>query len=1040
MKTLQSFIKGKIIFLFLIISFTSMVCFPQERAILPKELRDKSVKKLPPVCDNSNYSFEFQNPGNSNNAKDEAIGETWYDLQTNYSCQNRIFLYPDGYVGGTFTMGFNYPNFSSRGTGFNKFSGSSWGSYPSNRIENERCGWPSYAPWGSSGEVVASHTSSSGIKLSKRNTKGIGSWSYSTFPGPSGHTELLWPRMTTNGNDHSVIHLIALTAPVGNGGSIYQGQDGALLYSRSNNGGASWEIQNDLLPGLGSSYYKAITADEYEFAYPKGNTLAILVGGSWMDLVLLKSTNGGDSWSKTTVWKHPYPLWDGDPTEKFYCPDGSHSIAIDNSGKVHIAFGINRAYSDGETQFWYPLIDGLGYWNEDMPTFSNNLNALNPYGEPGSELIEDYNLIGWMQDVNNNGELDILGDIGLYYIGGSSMPQIVVDNSNRVHVVFSAITEGYDNGVQDYRHLWLRSSEDNGLSWDDFQDLNSDIAFTFSECVFPSCSPTTDSYLHFIFQEDYEPGMAVRGDEDYFGENFIKHLKVYLGEMNQAPDIEINTTSITIHENKKNQNIYNQLEPVDLKNKKKIDPQFITDTIYEISGDTVLRIIVPGKPPDNFRMPKALHSKTAITLDYVPAYDWSFGCSATAAAMMAGYYDHNGFPNMYDGPTNGGVAPLDNSIWGSVIINGEVRKQCPLSATRKGLDGRNIRGHVDDYWIEYGSSLQDPYIGNWPQHTYGECTGDFMKTNQSEYDNPDGATSFYYLQGGLSCSSTNPDDGCYGLKLFFESRSYTVNEYFNQWIYGYNGQTIGFTYNKYKQQIDEGRPVIIHIQGHSMLGYGYNSANNTIYIHDTWDHSDHQMQWGGSYHGEDHYAVSIIHLSGGGTTANYFTLSNIGNDELNVFDIETNKPWLGANGYPSLPFVLSPSNNQAVNIDINWLQLNTPQTGTIYVNSNDPDEPIKEIPVTAIPSSPFFINEHGLNDAFKFYPNPVEDKLIIENMKGDFSIKLNLIIYDLTGKEVITESISEKITQLDLKNLSTGMYFAKIGTDTDFFTKKIVKK
>lgn len=45
----------------------------------------------------------------------------------------------------------------------------------------------------------------------------------------------------------------------------------------------------------------------------------------------------------------------------------------------------------------------------------------------------------------------------------------------------------------------------------------------------------------------------------------------------------------------------------------------------------------------------------------VPAFNWSFGCSATSAAMIAGYYDRNGFDNMYAGPTNGGLMPLDNS-------------------------------------------------------------------------------------------------------------------------------------------------------------------------------------------------------------------------------------------------------------------------------------------------------------------------------------------------------------------------------------------
>ena len=86
---------------------------------------------------------------------------------------------------------------------------------------------------------------------------------------------------------------------------------------------------------------------------------------------------------------------------------------------------------------------------------------------------------------------------------------------------------------------------------------------------------------------------------------------------------------------------------------------------------------------------------------------------------MFGYYDNTGYPNMYTGPTNGGVFPMNNSAWGTTVINGESRALCPLSATRFGDDERSTRGHVDDYWVSYGSSSPDPYIGHWTEHTQG---------------------------------------------------------------------------------------------------------------------------------------------------------------------------------------------------------------------------------------------------------------------------------------------------------------------------------
>jgi len=293
-----------------------------------------------------------------------------------------------------------------------------------------------------------------------------------------------------------------------------------------------------------------------------------------------------------------------------------------------------------------------------------------------------------------------------------------------------------------------------------------------------------------------------------------------------------------------------------------IDPGYIVDHFTDSTGQEIIGIVVPGKPPDDFRMPPAEPTESSFTLSHVPGYDWSFGCSATSAAMMAGFYDRTGYTNMYSGPTNGGVAPLDNSVWGSVVINGETRKLCPISATRDGLDGRSIYGHVDDYWISYGNTNPDPYItNNWPQHAWGDCTGDYMKTNQSFHQNTDGSTTFwYYTNGNPYSGNGSNNDGMYGLKQFFESQGYTVTGYYNQYIYGYNGNTLGFTFTQYKQQIDAGRPVLIQVQGHTMLGIGYNETGNIVYLRDTWDYISHQMTWGGTYSTMQHYAVCVIQL------------------------------------------------------------------------------------------------------------------------------------------------------------------------------------
>jgi hypothetical protein len=300
----------------------------------------------------------------------------------------------------------------------------------------------------------------------------------------------------------------------------------------------------------------------------------------------------------------------------------------------------------------------------------------------------------------------------------------------------------------------------------------------------------------------------------------------------------------------------------------------------------LVKINGPPTPPLRFDRPvvdvQRLDAEaSSVILSEVPAYNWSYGCSATSAAMIAGYYDRTSYPNMYTGPTNAGVMPMDNSVWGYTTwprcdhpgTQSDVY-ECPLSATRNGVDGRSTRGHVDDYWEGYACSGPDPYQTNgWAEHTLGSCTGDYMKTNKwfPEHDiNQDGATLWaYYTDGARTPTSelvaSGPPwsyDGGVGMELFYESRGYAVTTAYNQLIRGQGSNpTLGFTYSQYKAEIDAGRPVLIHIEGHTMVGVGYDDASSDlVYVHDTWDYDIHSMTWGGSYEGMPHQMVTVVHL------------------------------------------------------------------------------------------------------------------------------------------------------------------------------------
>lgn len=285
----------------------------------------------------------------------------------------------------------------------------------------------------------------------------------------------------------------------------------------------------------------------------------------------------------------------------------------------------------------------------------------------------------------------------------------------------------------------------------------------------------------------------------------------------------------------------------------------------------------PSKPLPEYEQERLESFRTADNVQGLiqnfPSYDWNFGCSAVSQAMISAFQDRTGYPNLYTGPANGGVAPITDTSWPRWTDNyGDSYPSNPIVASRIGTDGRTIKGSIEDYWVQVNSTAQDPYLtGGWTQHSYGEAVGDYMRTSQSAVGNPDGATTFYTFRenpGRLTCQTMENEgvdnDGTVGRKNYYQSRGYAVTECYNQRTD--NSIAGGFSLAQFKQEIDAGRPVFINLEGHSIVGYGYDGS--TIYIRDTWESNPDvrpTMQWGGEYHGMVMQSVSIVKVSSGST-------------------------------------------------------------------------------------------------------------------------------------------------------------------------------
>jgi hypothetical protein len=250
-------------------------------------------------------------------------------------------------------------------------------------------------------------------------------------------------------------------------------------------------------------------------------------------------------------------------------------------------------------------------------------------------------------------------------------------------------------------------------------------------------------------------------------------------------------------------------------------------------------------------------------------YEWWYGCSPTSAGMMMGYYDRNGYMSYsYDGLVPGGVA--EASSFPSTAGSWDYLSQYIIASPE----------HVSDFYITgFGTSGDDVSP---PHHSFNSLA-DFMGTSQDNISglyggtgNGNGYSTFFYWNDGspmydYELQALGYDyynlDGMYGIGEYVEYAGYDTTTLYTQYI-DTEGLTYGFTYAQYMAEIDAGRPVLIHVEGHTMLGYGYNNGPApTVLLYDTWSPNGQNpgtMVWGGAYpYGSTslpHMGVTVMEL------------------------------------------------------------------------------------------------------------------------------------------------------------------------------------
>jgi len=473
------------------------------------------------------YSAHQSNPS-SRAFTSAVIGTTEYQNQTNSSICNRLLLHSDGTLSATWTMA-QLSTWGDRGTGYSYFDGTSWSTAPTVRLENVRSGWPNIAVTGSGKEIVASHEAPSsgtgmGTHLVTRPAKGTGTWTDAVLGAND-----TWPRIVVGGASNTSVHIIAQTSGATTPAVPYQGQDGALSYSRSQDDGATWNKLRTVIPQIDSSFYLGFGGDVYSID-ARGTTIAIVAGGLDHDVVLVKSTDDGDTWTKTIVHDFGIPLYESSTTitdnngdsvaDTIESCDGAVHVLLDNSNNAHVFYGRMRVFCDDPSAglSYFPYTDGLMYWNEGM----------------GSAAPV---MIAAVKDLNGDGMMNIYTDpagavlgMGSFFRSLTSFPSAGIDASGTIYLTYSSLFEGindagegYDtgNGVlipptsagKSFRHQYVMKSCDGGATWGNAMDLTSpdgSSTYDYLEGVYGAMAPdVANGFIHIIDQEDNAPGHGV---------------------------------------------------------------------------------------------------------------------------------------------------------------------------------------------------------------------------------------------------------------------------------------------------------------------------------------------------------------------------------------------------------------------------------------------------------------------------------------------------------------------------------------------------
>lgn len=444
------------------------------------------------------------------------IGSTYYDLQTNYAMPHRLVMHKDGSVSAGWTSSYSgAQGFPGRGTGYNFRSvAGNWYKSDSNRVESVRTGWPNIGVLSNGNVFTIAHDATAGgfyMTVSSSETSKPSSQSSILQDAPY---KPIWARTANSGD---TIHLICSYTDSASPGEkrapTRKGIFAPMVYSRSLDGGKTWDIKHSMLPNYDSTLTNNGGADQYAID-ARGKTVVIANADLTQGVILWKSTDFGSTWKRIDAELFKYAPYNSKKlmTDTPFTTDGTVDVLIDASGKVHAFWGLSRMLDTDtadQSYSFFPGFQNLVYWNESMTSggkviasgsaFDATGDGVNTMEQATYSAASSTGLPSGVSTVARLGNTSCL-----------RQPSAAVDANGNIYCTFSIpIEQDISDLGANFRDIGVVYSKDGGTSWSTPQNVTQNPQ---KEDDFACVSRTADGFLHMMWQQDDIPGTNLQNN------------------------------------------------------------------------------------------------------------------------------------------------------------------------------------------------------------------------------------------------------------------------------------------------------------------------------------------------------------------------------------------------------------------------------------------------------------------------------------------------------------------------------------------------